>query len=97
VISPLQRFLPTQDNITQKDEEKHPCLIRDSNPKSQSLSDQVLCLGPGGRCYWLVGYQYTLLSIVSHSVKAVNRLFDQSSVIDFFYLGPIHYQVIIIM
>jgi hypothetical protein len=30
---PVARPLPTQDNTTQKDADKHPCLERDSNPR----------------------------------------------------------------
>jgi hypothetical protein len=29
----VARSLPTQDNTTQADEDKHPCLKRDSNPR----------------------------------------------------------------
>jgi hypothetical protein len=41
VISPSQRPLPTQDSTTQRDD-KHPCLKRNSNPRSQQPSDQSL-------------------------------------------------------
>jgi hypothetical protein len=37
---PVARPLPTQDNTTQKDEDKHPCLERDSKPRFQYASDQ---------------------------------------------------------
>jgi hypothetical protein len=40
----------TQDNTTQKDEDKHPCLKRDSHPRSQRPSDQGLRLRP--RDHW---------------------------------------------
>jgi hypothetical protein len=46
VISPLQR--PLQGNTRQKDEDKHPCLNRDSNPRSQRPSDQGLNARPLG-------------------------------------------------
>jgi hypothetical protein len=39
-----QRPLPTQDNTIQKYKDKHPCLKRDSNPRSQCSRDQGLCL-----------------------------------------------------
>jgi len=32
---PDARPLPTQDNTTQKNVDTHPCLERDSNPRSQ--------------------------------------------------------------
>jgi hypothetical protein len=35
---PDARPLPTQDNITQKKEDTHPCFERDSNPRSQCSS-----------------------------------------------------------
>jgi hypothetical protein len=38
--------LHTQDNTTQEDEDKHLCLKRDSNTRSQRPSDQDLCLWP---------------------------------------------------
>jgi hypothetical protein len=37
---PVARPLPTQDNTTQKDADKHPCLERDSNPRSQQPTVQ---------------------------------------------------------
>jgi hypothetical protein len=36
----VTRSLLTQDSTTQKDEDKHPCLERDSNPRIQYPSDQ---------------------------------------------------------
>jgi hypothetical protein len=44
------RPLPTQDSTTQKDKDKHPCLKRDSNPRSQRPIYQGLCRRPYG--YW---------------------------------------------
>jgi hypothetical protein len=37
-ISPSQRPLHTQDSITQEEVDKHPCLKRDSNSRSQRSS-----------------------------------------------------------
>jgi hypothetical protein len=37
---PVARPLPTQGNTTQKDADKHPCLERDSNPRSQQPTGQ---------------------------------------------------------
>jgi hypothetical protein len=37
---PVSRPLPTQDSTTQKNEDRHPCLERDSNPRSVYPSDQ---------------------------------------------------------
>jgi hypothetical protein len=48
VISPSQMPLSTQDNTTQKDADKHPCLEKDSNPRSQCPSDQRPRLRPRG-------------------------------------------------
>jgi hypothetical protein len=45
---PVARPLPTQDNTTQEDADKHPCLERGSNPRSQY---------PSGHC---VGLPYVL-------------------------------------
>jgi hypothetical protein len=51
VISPSQGlYLPTQDNTTQKDADKHPCLERDSNPRSQQPTDQDPRLRQHGHC-----------------------------------------------
>jgi hypothetical protein len=47
---PVARPLPTQDNTTQKDADKHPCLQRDSNPRSQQLTGQDPRLRPHGHC-----------------------------------------------
>jgi hypothetical protein len=44
LISLSQSPLPTQDDTTQKDEDKHSCLKRDSNPRAQRPSDQRLHL-----------------------------------------------------
>jgi hypothetical protein len=49
VISPSQG-LPTQSNTTQKDADKHPCLERDSNPRSQQPSGQDPRLRPHDHC-----------------------------------------------
>jgi hypothetical protein len=35
ILGPSQSPLLTQDNTTHKRKEKHPCLERDSNPRSQ--------------------------------------------------------------
>jgi hypothetical protein len=48
VISPSQ--LPAQDNTTQKDADKHPCLERDSNSRSQQPTAQDPHLRPHGQC-----------------------------------------------
>jgi hypothetical protein len=42
------KYSSTQDNTTQKGEDKHPCLKQDSNPRSQRPSDQGLRLRPRG-------------------------------------------------
>jgi hypothetical protein len=47
---PIARPLPTQDNTTQKDADKHPCLERDSNPQSQQPTSQDPRLRPHGHC-----------------------------------------------
>jgi hypothetical protein len=44
------RNLPTQDNTTHKDEDKYPCLKRDSNPRSQCARDQGI--GLRTHCHW---------------------------------------------
>jgi hypothetical protein len=44
VISLSQRPLLTQSNTTHKDEDKHPCLKQDLDPRSQRPSDQGLRL-----------------------------------------------------
>jgi hypothetical protein len=49
---PVARPLPTQDNITQKDADKHPCLERDSNPRSQQPTGQDRRLRLHGHCDW---------------------------------------------
>jgi hypothetical protein len=45
---PVARPLPTQDNTTQKDADRHPCLERDSNPRSQQPTGQDPRLRPHG-------------------------------------------------
>jgi hypothetical protein len=46
---PLARPLPTQDSITQKNGDKHPCFKQDSNPRPQYPSGQKPRLRPRGR------------------------------------------------
>jgi hypothetical protein len=46
----VARPLPTQVSITQKDEDKHPCLQRDSNPRSHYPSGQDPRPRPRGHC-----------------------------------------------
>jgi hypothetical protein len=50
---PVARPLPTQGNTTQKHKDKHPCLERDSNPRSEQPSGQDLRLRPHGHRNWL--------------------------------------------
>jgi hypothetical protein len=45
---PNARPLLTQYNTTQNNKHNHPCRTRDSNLRSQRLSDQGLCLRPRG-------------------------------------------------
>jgi hypothetical protein len=47
---PVARPLPTQDNATQKDADKHPCVERDSNPRSRQPTGQDPRLRPHGHC-----------------------------------------------
>jgi hypothetical protein len=47
---PVARPLPTQDNTTQKDADKHPSLERDSNPRSQQPTGQDPRLRQHGHC-----------------------------------------------
>jgi hypothetical protein len=47
---PVARPVPTQDNTTQKDADKYPCLMRDSNPRSQQLTGKDPRLRPHGHC-----------------------------------------------
>jgi hypothetical protein len=47
---PVARPLPTQNNATQKDADKHPCLERDSNPRFQQPTGQDPRLRPHGHC-----------------------------------------------
>jgi hypothetical protein len=49
VVGPTQMPLATQDNTTNRDGNKHPCLTRDSNTRSQRLIDQGLRLTPLGQ------------------------------------------------
>jgi hypothetical protein len=42
------RPLPTQDSMSHKDEDRHPCLESDSNPRSQCHGDQSPRLRPRG-------------------------------------------------
>jgi hypothetical protein len=49
---PVARPLPTQDNTTQTDADKHPCLERDSNPRFQQLTGQDPRFRPHGHCDW---------------------------------------------
>jgi hypothetical protein len=37
---PVARLLPTQNSMTQKDEDKYPCLEWDLNPRSQCPDGQ---------------------------------------------------------
>jgi len=41
---PVVRPLPTQDSATQKDVDIHPCLQRDSDPRSQCSSGRRPCV-----------------------------------------------------
>jgi hypothetical protein len=52
---PVARPLPTQDNTTQKDADKHPCLKRDSNPRS---SNQPAKTHASDRTATVTGLQY---------------------------------------
>jgi hypothetical protein len=47
---PIARPLPTPDNTTQNDADKHPCLERDLNPQSQQLTGKDPRLRPHGYC-----------------------------------------------
>jgi hypothetical protein len=62
---PSARPMPIQDSTTQKDNNKHPCRKRDSNPRSQRPSDQGLRFRLRGHCdrpYRNVSqYNYVLL------------------------------------
>jgi hypothetical protein len=55
---PVARPLSTQDNKTQNNGDRHPCLEWDSNPRSQSLSGRryFVALDPHGHCdgLWLI-------------------------------------------
>jgi hypothetical protein len=47
---PVARALPTQDNTTQEDADKHPYFERDSNPRSQQPTGQDPRLRSHGHC-----------------------------------------------
>jgi hypothetical protein len=47
---PVARPLPTQNNSAQTDADKHPCLERDSNPRSQQPTGQDPRLRLHGHC-----------------------------------------------
>jgi hypothetical protein len=47
---PVARPVPTQDNTTQKDENKHPCLEQNLNPRSQYPCCQYSRLRLRGHC-----------------------------------------------
>jgi hypothetical protein len=47
---PVARSLPIQDSSTSKEADKHPCLERDSNPRSEYPSDQDPRLDPRCHC-----------------------------------------------
>jgi hypothetical protein len=88
VSSPSQRPLPTQDNTTRKNEEKLPCVKRDSNTRSQRPSDQGLCLrwrghGKGkvkayqevlGRTYSMLSHPYKMSSKSTNRFKSFTHL-----------------------
>jgi hypothetical protein len=59
VVSPSQKPLPTQDNIPQKDEDKHTCLKQDSKTRSRGPSDQSLRLRPRGHWHGQVCGSHT--------------------------------------
>jgi hypothetical protein len=52
---PVARPLRTHDNTTQKDTDKHPCLERDSNPRSQQPTshDRTATVTDYNIQYWL--------------------------------------------
>jgi hypothetical protein len=65
---PVARPLPTQDNTTQKDADKHPCFEWDSNPRSQQPTGQDPRLRLHGHCdrqqycyFYLITYISVLL------------------------------------
>jgi hypothetical protein len=49
---PIARPLPTQENTTQKDKDRHPCLQRDSNLWSKCPSNKGPRPRPHGPCDW---------------------------------------------
>jgi hypothetical protein len=51
-------LLPTQDNTTQKDEDKHPCLKRDSNPRSSVRALKAADLRPHGHLNDIIDDQW---------------------------------------
>jgi hypothetical protein len=72
---PVARPLHTQDNTTQKDADKHPCLERDSNPRSQQPTGQDARLIPHGHCdrrTYCIVYQNIPVQLVLVTIN-VNR------------------------
>jgi hypothetical protein len=63
VMNPLQSPIPTQDNTTQKDDDKQWCLLRDSNRRSQLPRDQDPRLSPQG--HWDLRLLVLFLAILA--------------------------------